>query len=129
MTDQTDQPEQNDTEQFEVQDRADEQRYVLIDHRADPVDQVIGEELYVDTELTDGTGRILVHTGVSEAYGGQGLASTLVRSVVEDVIARGYKIVPVCPYVVKWLPKHPEYADHVVKPKPEQLRVAAERMG
>ena len=85
----TDQAEQNDADQFEVQDRPEERRYVLLDHRATgPADQVIGEELYVDTEVAGGTGRVLVHTAVSEAYAGQGLASTLVRSVVDDVIAK-----------------------------------------
>ncbi|MFF0267641.1 GNAT family N-acetyltransferase [Kribbella sp. NPDC004536] len=112
-------------ERFEVQSRPEEFRYVLIDH--DAADQVIGEEDYVDVESADGVQRVLFHTGVNEEYGGQGLASVLVRAAVEDVIAHGYTIVPVCPYVAAWLPKHPEYADHVLKPHPQHLRAVAAR--
>lgn len=112
-------------ERFEVQGRPDESRYVLIDHEAG--DQVIGEEEYVDVEAADGVQRVLFHTGVSDDYTGQGLASVLVRAVVDDVIAHGYTIVPVCPYVAAWLPKHPEYAPHVLKPHPQHLRAVAAR--
>ncbi|NUR98443.1 MAG: N-acetyltransferase [Kribbellaceae bacterium] len=112
-------------ERFEVQSRPDESRYVLIDHEA--ADQVIGEEDYVDVESGDGVQRVLFHTGVSDEYSGQGLASVLVRAAVEDVIAHGYTIVPVCPYVAAWLPKHPEYASHVLKPHPQHLRAVATR--
>ncbi|HWD80168.1 MAG TPA: GNAT family N-acetyltransferase [Kribbella sp.] len=112
-------------ERFEVQSRPAESRYVLIDHEA--ADRVVGEEDYVDVEAADGVQRVLFHTGVSDDYSGQGLASVLVRAVVEDVIAQGYTIVPVCPYVAAWLPKHPEYADHVLKPHPQHLRAVAAR--
>ncbi|MDO5614125.1 MAG: GNAT family N-acetyltransferase [Paracoccus sp. (in: a-proteobacteria)] len=139
----------NDDDRFEVQHRADESRYVLVDRRPggagtdeaariDPAagsddgargEAVIGEESYVDVE-PDGGGpvhRVLFHTGVDEAYGGRGLASVLVRDAVDDVVARGYRIVPVCPYVAKWLPKHPEYAAHVVEPTDVHLRAVRER--
>ena len=113
-------------ERFEVQGRPAESRYVLVDHEA--ANKVIGEEDYVDVEAADGgVQRVLFHTGVSDDYSGQGLASQLVRAVVEDVIANGYAIVPVCQYVAAWLPKHPEYAEHVVKPRPEHLRAVASR--
>ncbi|GAA3113730.1 putative GNAT family acetyltransferase [Kribbella aluminosa] len=111
-------------QRFEVQNRAEESRYVLIDHESGGV---IGEEDYVDVTADAGVQRVLFHTGVSDEYSGQGLASRLVRAVVDDVIAQGYAIVPVCPYVAAWLPKHPEYADHVVKPRPEHLRAVAAR--
>lgn len=108
-------------QRFEVQDRPEESRYVLLDREASD-GQVIGEESYVDVETGKGVQRVLYHTGVSEDYSGRGLASLLVQEVVDDVVARGYAIVPVCPYVAKWLPKHPEYGEHVVKPRPEHLQ-------
>ncbi|WP_031464458.1 GNAT family N-acetyltransferase [Sciscionella sediminilitoris] len=115
---------------FEVQERPEESRYVLIDlEAADPAGNVIGEESYVDVENSGNTERVLFHTGVSEDYGGRGLASFLVHDVVEDVIAKGYAVVPVCPYVAAWLPKHPEYAEHVVKPAPAHLRAVDARQG
>jgi len=114
-------------ERFEVRDEPEASRYVLIDHES--ADLVIGEESYVDVRADSGPQRVLFHTGVSEDYGGQGLASFLVRHVVDDVVAHGYAIVPVCPYVVAWLPKHPEYDQHVVKPGTAHLRAVAARQG
>lgn len=113
-------------DRFEVQSQADESRYVLLDHSATVAStQEIGEEAYVDVEAEDGTQRVLFHTMVSEAYAGQGLASLLVKAVIEDTVARGYRIVPVCPYVAKWLPKHPEYDEYVVAVTPAHLRAVA----
>ncbi|SIR82493.1 GNAT family N-acetyltransferase [Williamsia sterculiae] len=111
-------------DRFDVQDRPDESRYVLIDTEAD--DAVIGEEVYTDLDGARPV-RILVHTGVSEAYGSQGLASLLVRHVIDDVIGGGRDIVPVCPYVVGWLSRHPEYDGHVVEATGEHRDAATSR--
>jgi uncharacterized protein len=110
------------TDRFEVRPDPAHAQYLLIDHGADgSQDSSIGVEQYVDLDRDDVSERILFHTAVSEDYAGQGLASVLVEAVVEDVIAGGRKIVPVCPYVAKWLPKHPEYDDHVVRPTSAHL--------
>lgn len=117
------------TEQrFEVQHRSEESRYVLIDRGADGTDSnAIGEEAYVDVVTGEATHRVMYHTHVSEEYGGQGLASVLVRYAVEHTIAAGLTISPVCPYVVKWLEKHSDYAAHVIKAGPEHLRAVREQ--
>ncbi|PKI92779.1 N-acetyltransferase [Actinomycetales bacterium SN12] len=105
-------------ERFVVSELPDESRYVLIDRGDDGAQSTeIGEESYVDV----GDERVLFHTAVSEEYSGQGLASKLLRAVVDDVIAAGKSIVPVCPYVVAWLPKHPEYQQHVVERRGEHV--------
>jgi len=52
-----------------------------------------------------------VHTEVDDAYGGQGLAGGVVEFALADVRAQGKRIIAHCPYVVKWLSKHPEYDD------------------
>jgi len=101
-----------------VEDRPEELRYVLLDG-----DTEIGEESYAD----DGDERIVFHTFVDSSRSGQGLASQLVRAVLDDIVARGMKVVPVCPYVKAWLPKHPEYDASVVTPTPAHLRVIAAR--
>ena len=106
-------------DRYIVLDRPAESRYVLLDTGEDGTgDKEIGEESYVDVATDGGNQRVLFHTGVSDEYGGKGLASVLVRAAVDDVVASGAAIVPVCPYVVAWLPKHPEYAEHVVQPTP-----------
>jgi predicted GNAT family acetyltransferase len=110
------------TERFEVQHRPEDFRYVLVDHGEDGSDdKEIGEELYTDIDEDGKPERILFHTAVSEEYAGQGLASDLVQTVVDDVIAAGRAVVPVCPYVAKWLPRHPEYAANVVQPTKAHL--------
>lgn len=106
---------------FTVENRPDEQRYVLIGHEA--ADAVIGEEAYVDVD----DDRVLFHTFVSDDYGGQGLASRLVTEVLDDLIAQGKHLVPVCPYVKAWLPKHHEYDEHVVQPTRTHLQAVRDR--
>ena len=102
-------------ERFYVENHLAESRYALLDREVEHGLDMIGEESYLDFD-SDGSGqRIMYHTVVSEKYGGLGLASVLVRHAVDDTVAGGRAIVPVCPYVVKWLTKHPEYSDHVVK--------------
>jgi len=113
-------------ERFRVEHRKDVSRYLLIDQGPDGTgDKVIGEEAYLDVQGAGKPERILYHTLVNEEYSGQGLASFLVRAVVDDLISDGRALVPVCPYVSAWLPKHPEYAEHVVRLTPlhlEELR-------
>jgi predicted GNAT family acetyltransferase len=55
----------------------------------------------------------LIHTEVPPEFGGQGHASTLARSALDDARARGLAVRPDCPYVASYIRKHPEYADLV----------------
>ena len=56
---------------------------------------------------------ILVHTEVDDAHAGHGLASILVAGVLDDIRVRGLRIVPVCPFVERFIREHPEYDDLV----------------
>lgn len=51
------------------------------------------------------------HTEVDNAYSGRGLSSTLVRFALDDVRARGKRVVAICPFVDGFIDKHPEYKD------------------
>jgi uncharacterized protein len=42
---------------------------------------------------------------------GRGLASQLVAGALENVRARGLKVVPRCPFVRAYIARHPEYRD------------------
>ena len=55
--------------------------------------------------------RVFFHTEIDEEFAGQGLASVLVQQALDDVRTSGKRIVPVCPYVAKFLQKHEEFAD------------------
>jgi predicted GNAT family acetyltransferase len=56
---------------------------------------------------------VLVHTEVDEAVEGTGVGSQLVRGALDDLRARGLRLVPVCPFVATYLRRHPEYSDLV----------------
>ncbi|MFE6741710.1 GNAT family N-acetyltransferase [Streptomyces tubercidicus] len=58
-----------------------------------------------------GEQRVFHHTEIDDAFAGQGLASRLVREALTDVRKSGKRIVPVCPYVAKFLKRNDEFAD------------------
>jgi uncharacterized protein len=72
-------------------------------------DQLVGTIVY----RLNGDVIWLIHTEVPEAFSGQGHASTLARSALDDARARGLRVKPDCPYVRSYIQKHPEYADLV----------------
>ena len=54
---------------------------------------------------------IIDHTGVPDAFRGQGIAAKLVERGIADAREEGRKIVPLCPYVKAQFDRHPEWAD------------------
>jgi len=65
--------------------------------------------------------RVFFHTEVDDAYSGQGLASVLVRQALAATRDDGLRVVPVCPYVKRWLEKHPDHADLAETPTRDDL--------
>ncbi|MFD7619244.1 GNAT family N-acetyltransferase [Streptomyces sp. NPDC059802] len=65
--------------------------------------------------------RVFFHTEIDDAHAGQGLAAILVEQALIDVRASGMRIVPVCPYVAKFLKKHQEFAEITDPVSPEVL--------
>ncbi|MCX5588379.1 GNAT family N-acetyltransferase [Streptomyces erythrochromogenes] len=65
--------------------------------------------------------RVFFHTEIDDAYAGRGLAAVLVEQALTDVRAAGKRIVPVCPYVAKYLTKHQEFRDITDPVTPEVL--------
>jgi predicted GNAT family acetyltransferase len=51
------------------------------------------------------------HTGVPDAFRGQGIGRLLATRMVEDARAEGFKIFALCPFVNAERAKHPEWAD------------------
>ena len=77
-------------------------------------------EIWIDGELAgqtvyQGTGPTLpfVHTEIDERFGGQGLGSVLIREALDTVRARGGQVLPHCPFVKRFIEKHPDYLDLV----------------
>ena len=60
----------------------------------------------------DGDTIVFVHTEVDDAFEGQGVGSTLARAALDDVRAKGEsKVVAECPFIAKWIHRHPDYQD------------------
>ena len=59
----------------------------------------------------------LIHTEVDAAFEGKGLAALLVRGALEDIRARGLRLVPACSFVRSYLRRHPEFLELVEPPR------------
>lgn len=76
-----------------------------------------------------GAQRVFFHTEIDEAFAGQGLGAELVQQALADVRASGMRIVPVCPYVAKFLKRHDEFADVTDPVTPDILRWLEAQLG
>ncbi|MBK1782729.1 GNAT family N-acetyltransferase [Prauserella cavernicola] len=73
-----------------------------------------GDRLAGFTEYRErGDRTVFVHTEVDEAFAGQGLGKVLAAGALDDVVERGRVIVPICPFIAKFLDKNPGYEPHV----------------
>ncbi|MCC3761806.1 N-acetyltransferase [Glycomyces sp. TRM65418] len=96
------------------------------------VDRVDGEHRYAITVdgrragftayRDQGDRRVFFHTEIDDAYAGRGLAAHLVERALTDVRDSGMRVVPVCPYVAKFLERHGEFADIADPVTPEILQ-------
>lgn len=57
----------------------------------------------------------MVHTEVDPQFEGQGVGADLVKHALDDVRARGERVVPLCPFVAAYIERHPGYADLVLQ--------------
>ncbi|CAN5884681.1 GNAT family N-acetyltransferase [soil metagenome] len=67
--------------------------------------EVVGFAVY---HLEDGRGAI-PHTEVDPAHGGQGLATELIHTVLEQALQREQQVLPYCPFVAAYIREHTEY--------------------
>ena len=51
------------------------------------------------------------HTGVPGPLGGRGVGQALVERLMTDARAKGFRVVPRCPFVRAIAEEHPEWAD------------------
>jgi predicted GNAT family acetyltransferase len=88
-----------------VHDAPDGERYEIRDG-----DRLLGIAAY----QRRGDVTVFTHTEVDPDAGISGLGGTLVRAALDDVRAKGGKVVPQCPFVHGWIERHPDYADLIV---------------
>lgn len=60
---------------------------------------------------TDPSIVIAHHTGTPAAMRGQGVATALVERLVADARTEGFKIRPICPFVVALFDRRPDWSD------------------
>jgi predicted GNAT family acetyltransferase len=56
---------------------------------------------------------IFTHAEVYPKWEGRGVGHALARGALDDTIARGKLITPLCPFIVDYVRHHPEYVEHV----------------
>jgi len=68
----------------------------------------VGDVLAGYSEFSiDEQGRIVVpHTEIDPAFGGRGLGTELITRMLADIVRRGETIVPLCPFVRRYLRSH-----------------------
>ena len=52
-----------------------------------------------------------IHTEISDAYAGQGLAGKLATAALGAVRTSGRRAIPHCPFIASFIQKNPEYED------------------
>jgi len=67
----------------------------------------VGDALAGVAEFSLSEGHILfTHTEILENFKGRGLASTLAAEALADAVRRDLTIVPLCPYIARYLSRH-----------------------
>jgi predicted GNAT family acetyltransferase len=88
---------------MEIEHQPDQSRYVLKDG-----DTIVGEVEYVQ----EGSTLSLLRAEVPVELRGQGLGVPLVRGTLEAIRdTGGLTVVPVCPYIAKFMMKNTEFQD------------------
>jgi uncharacterized protein len=78
-----------------------------------------GFTVYVD----DGNQRIFYHTEIDDQFAGQGLASKLIPAALSDTRSAGKRVVPVCPFVAKYVTRHHDFDDILDPVTPQALDI------
>lgn len=84
--------------------------YILINNETNHqfefnIDGFIAKIEYIRT----GNKIYLTHTEVPGELEGQGIASALVKKVLDAVQQMELKVVPLCPFIDKYIKRHPEW--------------------
>lgn len=58
-----------------------------------------------------GDALVVTHTEVPSRLEGRGHGSALMRALLDDVRARGEKVVPLCSFALAYMRRHPETKD------------------
>ena len=82
----------------------------------------VGDQLALAEYRLEGSSVAFTHTEVPQAAQGQGVAAQLVKFALDDARENGLTVIPQCPYVARYIERHPEYADLVASSQREGSR-------
>lgn len=68
------------------------------DHKAKVVYKLENEEMHITSTL------------IPKEVRGKGYGKVMMEAVLSEIAALGYTVVPVCPYVIKYMATHPEWS-------------------
>ena len=83
-----------------VHDDPDNDRYVV---------EVDGEVAGFAVYQMRGGRHFFVHTEIASGFGGQGVGHVLAQFALDDVRAKGGKIIPLCPFIRHFIEENSEY--------------------
>ena len=96
----SDKPKQN----YEVIDNSTQKRFEI------HVEGYIAFEDYAFFSTSQGEkGIAYLHTEVPPELGGRGIASYLIKYILDDAATKQLRVKPICPVVKAYIDKHPEY--------------------
>jgi len=81
-------------------------------HKAILVYHARGNTLYLD------------HTEVPRELEGRGIGGQLAKAGLEFARENGMEVIPICPFVLSYLRRHPEYVDVVASQYRSQIKPA-----
>lgn len=96
--------EPDDTVSTAVTDNGDRERYEI---------SVDGAAAGFAQYVRRGGRTLFVHTEIDPAFEGRGLGGQLVRAALDAEREAARPIVPLCPFVARYVERHPEYDDLV----------------
>lgn len=64
------------------------------------------------------------HTETGEEFAGQGLGKVLARGALDAVRERGLPVLPYCPFIRKFIGRHPDYLPLVPEDRREKFGLA-----
>ena len=71
---------------------------------------VEGAVAFIEYEVRKTKVLAFMHTRVPDAHKGKGVASQLARGAFGWCKEHGFQIIPVCPYIVAFIKRHPEWS-------------------
>ncbi|MDL1902761.1 N-acetyltransferase [Anaerolineae bacterium CFX9] len=86
-------------DELEVRNNADAKRFEV----------ALDGELAMIEYMIAGKNIIFTHTEVPPAFEGRGIANRMAKVALDYAVEAGYKIQPLCPFVKRYIQRHPEY--------------------